>query len=89
MRTLRRILPLALPCALVCTFASAASAQADIAITSPDGGAYVNDTTPTVSFSGAIPSTTVTLYVDGTTEVGTADSGSGTATVTSSFPVTT
>src|SRR4051794_13740212 len=58
---------LALPCALLLTFVGATSAQASpgITIDSPANGAYVNDTTPTVTYTGATGPTTVTLNVDG------------------------
>jgi hypothetical protein len=57
----------ALPGALLLTLVGAASAQATpgLEITAPANGAYVNDTTPTISYTGASGLTTVTLNVNG------------------------
>ncbi len=92
MRISRRTLaPLALAGTLLCTLAGAASAQAAFQIDLPAAGAYVNDTTPTVSFSGATALSSVTLNVDGIA----VDAGStgatdalGTGTITPTAPVT-
>jgi hypothetical protein len=62
MRLSRRTL--ALPCALLLSFAGAASAQAAITITSPANGGYTNDLTPVVEFTGAAAVGAVRLEVD-------------------------
>jgi hypothetical protein len=65
MRISRRILaPLALPCALLCTLAGAAAAQATVVV-SPTDGTYTNDTTPTVTYTDADAIVTVSLTADG------------------------
>ena len=82
MRITRRTLaPLALPFALLCTFAGAAKAQATV-ISSPADGAYVNDTTPTVTYTDATPFTVVTLKVDDDVVATALSNGAGAGTIT-------
>jgi hypothetical protein len=84
MRTLRRTLATAaLPCALLFALVGAASASADISITSPAHSpeGFTNDRTPDVTFTGAVPLSSVTLEANDSGVIGTtvADgAGSGT-----------
>jgi hypothetical protein len=85
MRTLRTTLATAaLPCALLFALAGAASAQADITITSPAHSpeGFTNDRTPDVTFTGAVPFSSVTLEANDSGVIGTANAdGTGSGTV--------
>jgi hypothetical protein len=62
---LSRTALLAAPLSAVLMLAGAASAQADLVITSPADNAYTNNASPVVSFTGATPSADVELNVNG------------------------
>jgi hypothetical protein len=92
MRTLRRTFAtVALPWALLFMLAGAASAQADITITSPVADGYTNNRSPVVTFTGAAANADVTLEVSGANGsdfgAGHAD-GNGDGTVTTAADIT-